>query len=154
MLDTDYQQRLGSLITNTANGIQLPQGHEDFFEQSGPGTAIENDRRRAVRMKVRTTGILIPRRWLPAFARQAKPKTIYTKDFSKTGFGCIADQQFYPGEQVRILLATFWMEILVRRCRRLGPVCYELGGTLLERHDPSLDAFSNPDTEVSEPVKA
>jgi hypothetical protein len=94
-------------------------------------------------MRVRTHGILVPQRWLPAFPRSAAPVAIYTKDFSKTGFGFVAHQQYFPGEHVRVILATFWMEIAVRRCRRLGPACYEAGGTLLERHDPSLEAFLN-----------
>ena len=150
MLVTDYQCHLGSLINSVPNRIQLPAGYEDFFEQSGPTTAIANDRRNSVRTRVRTRGIWIPRKWLPAFPRRATPQLIYTKDFSKTGFGFVADQQVFPGEQARIILATFWMEVAIRRCRRLGPDCYEVGGTLLARHDTSLEAFFDIDQVLTE----
>jgi hypothetical protein len=141
MLAQDYQHSLGSLIQSVPNKIELPVGYEKFFGETGPTSSVENDRRSSIRMRVRTSGILIPRRWLPAFPRNAAPEVIYTKDFSKSGFGFVTHQQYFPGEQVRVILATFWMEIVIRRCRRLGSDCYEAGGTLLQRHDASLEAF-------------
>jgi hypothetical protein len=150
MLATDYQRRLGTLINDVPNEIRLPEGFEDFFDEKGPGPFCESDRRRGGRTRARTQGILIPRKWLPVFPRSVTPKLIYTKDFSKTGFGFLAHQQYYPGERIRALLATFWMEILIQRCRRLGPNCYESGGTLLEQHDGSLEAFLDADGEVKE----
>jgi hypothetical protein len=143
---------LGELIRSVPNKIQFPAGYEDFFEETGPTSFFESDRRSSARMRVRTSGILIPRRWLPAFPRVASPLAIYTNDFSKTGFGFIAHQQWFPGEHVRVLLATFWMEIAIRRCRRLGPGCFEVGGTLIEKHDESLDAFLDCGNDVAEPV--
>lgn len=149
MLAEDYQHRLGSLIQSVANKIELPAGYEKFFEETGPTSSVENDRRSSVRMRVRTSGILVAQRWLPAFPRTTEPAVIYTKDFSKSGFGFVTHQQYYPGEQVRVILATFWMEISIRRCRRLGPNCYEAGGTLLQRHDVSLEAFcDNRETDL------
>ena len=141
MLAEDYQHRLGSLIQSVPNEIELPAGYENFFAETGSTASVENDRRSSVRMRVRTSGILVSQRWLPAFPRTAKPVVIYTKDFSKSGFGFLTHQQYYPGEHVRVILATFWMEIAIRRCRRLGPNCFEVGGTLLQRHDVSLEAF-------------
>lgn len=152
MLAADYQRRLGELIQSIPNEICLPPGYEDFFRQSGPAPSCEGDRRSGIRTRVRTTGILYPRQWLPSFPRTVTPRPIYTKDFSKTGFGFIARQQYYPGERVRVLLATFWMELTVQRCRRLGPNCFETGSTLLEQHEPSLDAFLDSGDGASTPV--
>ncbi len=149
MLAQDYQHRLGLLIQSVPDKIELPVGYENFFGESGPTSSVENDRRSSVRMRVRTSGILIPRRWLPAFPRSTAPELIYTKDFSKTGFGFVTHQQYFPGEHVRVVLATFWMEIVIRRCRRLGPDCFEAGGTLLERHDMSLEAFLDTQNATS-----
>lgn len=148
MLGEDYQRRLGSLMEETPSRIELPAGYEDFFDESGPTQVLASDRRSTVRTRVRTSGILIPDGWLPALPRRRSPSTIYTKDFSKTGFGFVADQQYFPGEQVRILLATFWMEIMICRCRRLGRMCFEAGGTLLKRHDPTQDAFNDISLEA------
>ncbi len=153
MLDTDYQRHLGSLIQGVPCQIELPEELQSFFEESGPMSVCENDRRRGVRTRVRTRGILIPTRWLPSMPRTTAPIAIYTKDFSKTGFGFLSDRQFFPGEEVRILLATFWMDIAVRRCRRLGECCYESGGSLLQQHDPSPGAFDGMEIELAESVK-
>ena len=147
MLVTDYQRRLGSLIQGVQNRILLPDGMQDFFNESGPTSPLPSDRRTSVRTRVRTRGVLFPRCWLPAFPRSPEPQAIFTKDFSKTGFGFLAHEQYFPGEQVRVLLATFWMEISIRRCRRLGPECFELGGMLIHRHDASLRAFPDHHTE-------
>lgn len=141
MLVEDYQRHLGELIHKVPADICLPPGYEDYFSNSGTPPSCEGDRRHAARTRVRTKGILYPLEWLPAFPRTATPRLIYTKDFSKTGFGFISRQQYYPGERVRVLLATFWMEIAIQRCRRLGPNCFETGSTLLEQHEPSYDAF-------------
>jgi hypothetical protein len=151
VLATDYQRRLGELIQSVPNEICLPSGYEDFFSQSGPAPSCEGDRRRAIRTRVRTTGILYPRQWLPVFPRTITARPIYTKDFSKSGFGFIARRQYYPGERVRILLATFWMEIAIQRCCRLGPNCFVTGSTLLEQHEPSLDAFLDDGDGASTP---
>lgn len=142
MLDTDYQQHLGSLIESLDVTIQMPADMNEFFQEKGPIASCINERRKSVRTRVRTTGVLVPQRWLPACPRRPEPQHIYTKDFSKTGFGCLSSIQFYPGEIVRVLLATFWMEVLIRRCRRLGTDCFELGGILVHTHQPSAEAFN------------
>ena len=139
MLVKDYQHRLGLLII-VVQQIELPVGYENFFGESGSTSSVANDRRSTVRMRVRTSGILIPRRWLPAFPRRQRQDDLH-EGFLKTGFGFVTHQQYFPGEHVRVILATFWMEIVIRRCRRLGPGCFEAGGILLERHDTSLEAF-------------
>jgi len=142
MLDSDYQQHLGSLIQSLEVTIQLPAEMSEFFKESGPIASCINERRKSVRTRVRTTGVLVPRRWLPACPRRPEPQHIYTKDFSKTGFGCLSSTQFYPGEIVRVLLATFWIEVEIRRCRRLGTDCFELGGELVQTRQPSAEAFN------------
>ncbi|MDG2220501.1 MAG: hypothetical protein P8L85_03925 [Rubripirellula sp.] len=142
MLDSDYQQNLGQLIRNTSSEIVLPDELSRFFDESGPNSSFENDRRTAARTRVRTTCLVIPDVWLPVFPRQRVPQLAYTKDFSKTGFGFLNSDQLYPGEVFRVLLATFWMEVKVCGSRRLGKHCFEIGSELLVTHEPSADAFS------------
>jgi len=141
MLDGDYQRLLGTIMSSLSQQIRLPPEYEDFFTQTGPTAPYPNDMRSSARTRVRTHGVLLPESPLPAFPRDPEPIAIYTADFSKTGFGFVAAEQFYPGEDVRILLATFWMQVKIRRCRRLGESCYAAGGTLSCRHDPSPEAF-------------
>ncbi len=141
MLDGDYQRLLGKIMSSLPQRILLPPDCEDFFSQTGPTAPYPNDMRSASRTRVRTHGVLLPESWLPAFPRDPEPIAIYTADFSKTGFGFVAAEQFYPCEEVRILLATFWMRVKIRRCRRMGDACYAIGGTLTSRHDPAAEAF-------------
>ena len=141
MLGEDYPRVLESLIAGLPQSILLPPSQDGFFSESGVKPHFEENTRCAVRTRVRTNGVVIPQRWLPQLHRQHDPLLIYTKDFSKTGFGFVADRQFYPGEIVRVLLATFWIHVSIRRCRRLGPLCFECGGVLMDQHSPSLDAF-------------
>ena len=151
MLDGDYQRLLGQLMSSLPERIQLPETHEHFFSESGPTPPFPDDRRSSPRTRARTHGVLIPETDLPAFPRASDPLAIYTSDFSKTGFGFVAPEQFYPGEDVRIVLATFWMRVTVRRCRRLGAECYEVGAVLVSRSDPSAEAFAGVSLE-QEPV--
>ena len=141
MLEKNYQRRLGRLISKTPGAIEMPECLNRFFEESGPIPSCENERRHESRTRVRTRGILIPESWLPAFPRHRQPALIYTRDFSRTGFGCLSHEQYFPGETVRVLLATFWMQIEIRRCRRLGASRFELGAALLHQHAPSDEAF-------------
>lgn len=142
MLDQDYQRLLGRLIETLPQSIELPESHENFFQEKGPAPFFEGDNRVAVRNRIRTQGIAIPEKWLPAFPREPKPIRIYTKDFSKTGCGFLADRQFFPGEIIRVVLATFWLRVKVRRGRRLTATCFEVGAQLQSQHDPSLQAFA------------
>ena len=141
MLDGDYQLFLGKIMSSLSQQIRLPPECEDFFSQTGPTAPYPNDMRSSARTRVRTHGVLLPESPLPTFPREPEPIAIYTADFSKTGFGFVAAEQFYPGEDVRILLATFWMQVKIHRCRRLGESCYASGGTLSCHHDPSPEAF-------------
>jgi hypothetical protein len=142
MLGEDYPSLLGRLIAAAAKEIQLPKGREDFFQQSGPAPHYGGDQRTAARTNVRTTGLMIVERCLPARESMPKPSLIYTKDFSKNGFGFVAAREYYPGEVVRVLVATFWMRIRLRRCYRIGPNCFECGGILISQSEPSMDAFN------------
>jgi len=142
MLEENYRRRLERVIAKTPSAIEMPEGLNRFFEEKGPTPSCEDERRHESRTRVRTRGILIPETWLPAFPRNQQLALIYTKDFSKTGFSCLSHEQYFPEETVRVILATFWMQIRIRRCRRLSASCFELGADLLQQHAPSDEAFA------------
>ena len=141
MLGRNYPQLLARLISRTEWTIQLPEEQHRFFEESGPAPAVSDDVRRGGRIRVRTRGLGIPESTLPTIPRPLEGLGIYTSDFSRTGFCFVADRQFFPTETLRILLPTFWMRVTVVRSRRLGARCFENGTVLLQRLDPSADAF-------------
>lgn len=66
---------------------------------------------------------------------------VYTKGFSRSGLEFLTWMQVFPGESVRILLATFRVRLHVVRSRRITCKCYEIGATLVEHHEASADAF-------------
>lgn len=141
MLDQNYQLLLAKLIETLPNEIELPEDQGDFFDVSGPLPSYEDEQRSSARTSVRTKGILISERTLPIYPRSHEPKVVYTRDFSKCGVGLVASEQFFPGEHIRVILATFWMSIRVRRARRLGANCFEIGATLDHQFEPSSEAF-------------
>lgn len=141
MLGEHYANLLAKLIDRAAWSITLPETHRNFFEERGQAMSIASEQRNAGRTRVRTRGIMIYESCLPAIPRPRRCIGIYTGDFSHNGIGFLAPHQLFPTESVRILFPMFWMQVQVVRARRLGPRCFEIGGTLIRRCDPSQDAF-------------
>lgn len=142
MLEKNYQDILERLVASVSWDIELPGGTEAFFRDSGMSASCEMDERSAARMRARAYGILSSEKALPAFPRDPEPIGIYTTDFSKTGIGFIAAEEFLPEETVRITLPTFWTHVRISRCNKLGPNCFQVGGVLISRHAPSPRAFA------------
>jgi hypothetical protein len=142
VLGSNYSEVLQSLMQQVRWSIQLPPHMERFFQESGPVATLPGDERRAARLMVRTRCILIPESPLPAFPRSAEPAAVYTSDLSRNGLGFIAPQQYYPEEEIRLILPTMWLRGSIARSRRLGPHCFQIGARLLSKHEPSLEAFS------------
>jgi len=132
---------LARLIARTEWSIELPEQWSGFFKESGLSASTVGDARRGGRVRVRTHGVAVPEKTVPAIPRPFKALGIFTSDFSRHGFGFMADRQFFPTEVVRIILPTFWMRVNVVRCRRLGTLCFENGAELVQRLDPSDRAF-------------
>ena len=66
---------------------------------------------------------------------------IYTRDFSCAGIGLVSPIQLFPEERVRLVLPTFWLQMRIIRARRLNPLCYDIGGTLIRRYGATPNAF-------------
>lgn len=144
MLGKDYPSDLQRSLTTVAWQIELPAAMSGFFQETGTVPSIPGDERRAARLLCRTRCILIPEAPLPALPRQREPMGIYLNDISRYGAGFISPIQFFPEEQVRILLPTFWIRARVMRGRYLGPHCYQIGVQLISRHEPDASAFQLP----------
>ena len=141
MLEVDYPTRFGELIQSVDWDIELPVEWADYFEVRGESTAFSADQRMNQRLKVRTHGLLWVEHALSFRARPDKFVGTYTRDFSRHGCGFLTDWELFPEERVRIILPTFWVQLLVVRTRRITSKCYEIGGQLLHRHDPDRLAF-------------
>lgn len=141
MLGEHYPNLLAKLIDRAVWSITLPETHRNFFKERGQAMSVAGEQRNAGRTRVRTRGILIYEQPLPTIPRPRRCIGIYTGDFSHNGIGFLTPHQLFPQESVRILFPTFWMQVQVVRARRLGQRCFEIGGTLIRRCDPSEDAF-------------
>ncbi len=141
MLEIDYSTQLGNLIQSIDWGIELPVEWSEYFEERGEVASYADDERHNQRLKIRTHGVLWFDQPLPFCPRSEDPVGIYTRDFSRQGAGFLAPFEIYPEEQLRIVLPTFWVQLHVVRARRITSKCYEVGATLIQRHDPGPEAF-------------
>lgn len=141
MCDSDYSVRFAESIHAVDWDIELPVVWKDFFEEKGELPSYVEDARSNQRLRVRTHGIMWFESDLQFRPRTDRPIGIYTKDFSRQGIGVLSAMQLYPEETLRIALPTFWLQVRVSRVRRITSKCYEVGTTLLHRHDPSMAAF-------------
>jgi hypothetical protein len=141
VLEIDYSTQLGTLIGSIDWDIELPVEWSDYFEQRGEIASYADDERHNQRLKIRTHGVMWFDTSLPFRPRSADPIGIYTRDFSRHGAGFLTPMEVYPEEQVRITLPTFWVQLHVVRARRITSKCYEIGATLIQRHDPTPEAF-------------
>jgi hypothetical protein len=144
VLEIDYSTQLGELIQSVDWDIELPLEWSDYFEQRGEVASYVDDDRNNQRLKIRTHGLLWFDVSLPFRPRADTPIGIYTRDFSRQGAGFLSPFEIYPEERVRITLPTFWVQLHVVRARRITSKCYEIGALLLQRLDPSPDAFQKP----------
>lgn len=141
MLEEHYSAQYHELIRSLAWDIELPIEWRDYFEQRGETSTCSDDERNNQRILVRTYGVLWFERGVPFCPRTREPVGIYTRDFSRQGVGFLTPFQVFPEEQLRVVLPTFWMQLVAVRARRITSRCYEIGAKLLKRHDPSEDAF-------------
>ncbi|GAA5506257.1 hypothetical protein [Novipirellula caenicola] len=150
MLEVDYSQRLNGLIEQVNWDIQLPVEMSEYFASNGEASnSFPTDERSNQRISIRTRGLLWSEVALPFCPRPSRPIGIYTRDFSRTGAGFLSSLQFFPEEEVRIVLPTFWVRVRVTRVRRLGDACFEIGTILLQKYSPSENAFEpTPSTQM------
>ncbi|MFG0262633.1 MAG: hypothetical protein ACF788_09610 [Novipirellula sp. JB048] len=150
MLEVDYPQRLSSLIERVSWDIQLPEQWPDYFAGNGETSpAFPGDERSSQRVSIRTRSLAWAEVALPFRQRANDPIGIYTRDFSKTGSGFLTPIEFYPEEELRIVLPAFWVRVRVVRSRRIGQRCFEVGARLLQKYAPSSEAFGPSLTAVA-----
>ena len=141
MLENDYPTGFSELIQSVSWDIELPIEWAGFFHERGEVPCYTEDERNNQRLKVRTHGLMYFEQSLPFRPRDSGPIGVYTRDFSRQGCGFLSPFELFPGEQIRIALPTFWVQVEVVRARRITSKCYEIGTTLIKRHDPSIEAL-------------
>jgi hypothetical protein len=127
MLDRDYPQRLADLMSQAECRVEPPENWVDVQSRRGAQQTRLDERRRFVRFWFPTQCLLEIEPSLPAIPRQAGVSRVWTRDIARGGMSVLHFEQLYPGEQLRLWLASGRLECIVRRCRRHNPRCYEVG---------------------------
>ena len=141
MLENDYSSKFSELIKSVSWDIELPIEWSGFFHERGEVPCYTEDERNNQRLKVRTHGLMLFEGSLPFRPRSGDPFGVYTRDFSRQGCGLLSSFELFPTEKIRIALPTFWVQLEVVRARRITSKCFEIGTTLIKRHDPSFQAL-------------
>ena len=99
---------------------ELSAGDEgSYFAPVGFVSPSVGSRRNYVRLHMRERGLVV---------RGEHYHAVYTKDASPKGIAFLSPVQIFPAERIRLLLNRYQpIDLELRRCRRLGPKCYECG---------------------------
>ena len=109
-------------------GVQLPWPIDEFLGKTGHLPAAIENRRKYARVYYRTSAALLIKTSLPGITRPTAVTSIYVSDIGRSGIGLMVDRAFYPEERLTINIPSLGLkQVIVRRCRRLGERCYELG---------------------------
>ena len=127
MLDRDYPQRLAELMGQAECRIAPPDDWDEIQSRRGAQQTRLDERRRFVRFWFPTQCLLEIAQSLPAVPRQAGFCRAWTRDIARGGMSLLHSEQLYPGERLRLWLASGRMECRVRRCRRHNASCFEIG---------------------------
>jgi hypothetical protein len=127
MLDRDYSQHFGELIAGAECRIEAPADWDEVQSRRGAQQTRLDERRRFVRFWFPTQCVLELSQSLPAVPRPTEFHRAWTRDIARGGVSLLHSEQLYPGEQVRLWLASGRLECKVKRCRRHNPRCYEAG---------------------------
>lgn len=113
-----------SLWPRLAERTQLPCSEAEFLAVDGTALASGHSRRQYHRYHLRR----------PAILRGAgDTAAVYSKDVSRMGLGLLTPRQLFPSDEIELLLPDQpWVKLIVRRCRRLQPCCYEVGAEFAE----------------------
>jgi hypothetical protein len=127
-----------SLESTCVAGLEviLPEDMRAFSCETGylPTTAEES--RSNARLRVRSIGDIFllhtPLMLRTGLAGRSKRSgKVLIKDLSRTGIGVLFHQQIFPEEQFQIRFQGRLIHSIAARCRRLGNMCYEIGGRVI-----------------------
>jgi hypothetical protein len=141
MLDESYKEKLDTVLESINWTIQLPARLADFFSVRGDTQIAEHEDRKHVRIRARAKCAGFFESALSSLNRDGGYIPVYTADFSRGGCGFVSAIQIFPTERIRLILPTFWIQLEIVRCRKLGSKCYEVGGVLLSKNQPDPAAF-------------
>ncbi len=125
------------IVTSLTCDIELPVDWEE--RQRSIGLSADNsDQYGYVRHACHANAALRSRKTFPAICRSEIWSRVLLRNISRCGAGFIHSEQLFPDEEALIVLPNGSQRILqVKRCRRLGPKCFEVGCKFTDRSGDS-----------------
>ncbi len=109
--------------------IVFPEGLEAGLRAGGRMIDGDDDRRRFPRLACRTTAAMRCTQAIPAIRRVETWVRIVLRNVSRCGAGLWHSEQLFPEEECLLLFPNgVQRQFKVKRCRRVGAKCYEIGG--------------------------
>ncbi|MBN2295757.1 MAG: PilZ domain-containing protein [Pirellulales bacterium] len=140
--DNEDDPMLYGIVNHLRCDIMIPPCLSNFFDKKKSGVVMADDRRRYKRWNFRNLGALEIRQSFTDLERHTCWCRIYIKDISIGGVSFLHSEQLFPMEQMRILFPKKSLEpifkgrdrniIEVKRCRKRGQRCYEIGAQFVE----------------------
>ena len=97
---------------------------------------LDKDKRRFPRFSCRVDAILQYQDGLPALRRSREWMRIIVQNVSRCGMGFLHSEAMYPLERALIIFPRGLQRVFVaKRCRRIGPHCFDIGGEFSELLD-------------------
>lgn len=115
--------------------VVLPSGMEYFFSERGYAPSAADDLRSSQRLRVRSHAdiafIDMPRAVQAEIGlERTKTGRVIVSDLSRTGIGILFHEQIFPLETFEVHFQGRVLSVTAVRCRRLGDLCFETGGTV------------------------
>ena len=123
-------------IASVACEIVLPPDAREGSHGSGQLVDLEKDKRRFPRFSCRVDAIFQYQDGLPALRRSREWMRIIVQNVSRCGIGFLHSEAMFPLERGVIVFPRGVLRVFeVKRCRRIGPQCFEIGGEFSELLD-------------------
>lgn len=116
--------------------VVLPEGLRAFFCEAGYMATTAEEYRTNARLRVRSVADMLlvnsPSALRNGLAgRESRAGKVLIKDLSRSGIAILYHQQIYPQERFQIRFQGRLILSIAVRCRRLGSMCYEIGGKVV-----------------------
>lgn len=114
--------------------VILPAELESFYGDTGYIPVTVSEDRVNARLRVRRQGIIEFEDTPPILAEAVRDReirgAIIVKDLSRSGVAFLFHEHVYPTERAWVFLQGRRLDVCVKRCRRMGPACYEIGAKI------------------------
>ena len=128
MLEQSSSTEFDSLVSSLPMRILLPSHLEEALERErGACETNPFENRTAVRFRCNGRAVMELKDSSSAYPSQDKRVIVIVRDLSRSGMGVISHQQWFPDQEVDILVENGVLTATVVRARRIASRCYEIG---------------------------